>query len=166
MAAYRVLAGIRFGQGVVGFGLLQPDEVGGVAVEGRVGVGVLEQVEQRAAEGFQGPGRAPIGFDDVEADLASDEVDVGVEDLGLEVELGRGDRVIGGEADLDEEDVAGVRSVARPFDEGLPGQQVVLVEHQQELVELLLGGLDGLLHQSLLVHQYNLENYRSAKLDS
>ena len=78
-------------------------------------------------------------------------MDVGVEDLGLEVEFGRGDGVVRGEADLNQEDVAAVGRVARPLDEGLPGQQVVLVVHQQELAELLLGRLDGLLHQPLLV---------------
>lgn len=75
-----------------------------------------------------------------------------MEDLGLEVQFRRSDGVIGCEADLDQEDMSGVGRVAGSFDECLPSQQVVLIEHEQELVELLLGSLDGLLHQSLLVH--------------
>lgn len=76
-----------------------------------------------------------------------------MEDLSFEVQFRRSDGVIGGEADLDQEDMSGVGRVAGPFDERLPGQQVVLIEHEQEFVELLLGSLDGLLHQSLLVHK-------------
>lgn len=76
-----------------------------------------------------------------------------MEDLGFEVQFRRSNRVIRCEADLDQEDMSGVGGVAGSFDEGLPGQQIVFVEHEQELVELLLGRLDGLLHQSLLVHK-------------
>ena len=90
----------------------------------------MQQVEQCAAESLEGPCWAPISLYDVQADLSGDEVDVGVEDLGLEVQFGRSDRVVRGEADLDKEDMSGIWSVAGSFDEGLPSQQIVFVEHK------------------------------------
>jgi hypothetical protein len=132
--------------------LFEPDEVGSVAVEGRVLVGVLHEVEECSAEGLEGPCGAPVGLDDVEADLPGHEVDVGVEDLALEVHLGRHDGILRGEGDFDQKYMVGIGRIGGPLDEGLPSKQVVLVEHQQELAEPLLGRLDGLLHQPLLVH--------------
>ena len=88
-------------QCVVGLVLLQPQQVGRVAVERGVSVRVLEQVQQRPAERLQRPGWAPVGFDDVQTNLSGAEVDVGVEEFGFEVHFGGHDRVLGGEADLD-----------------------------------------------------------------
>lgn len=73
-------------------------------------------------------------------------MNVRVENLGLEVQFRWSNRVVRGETYLDQEDMIDIRRVTWSFDEGLPSQQVVFVEHQQEFVELLLGGLNGLLH--------------------
>lgn len=73
-------------------------------------------------------------------------MNVWMEDLGLEVQFGWSNGVIRGEADFDQEYMIGVRCVTWSFDEGLPSQQVVFVEHQQKFVELLLRGLYCLLH--------------------
>ena len=45
-----------------------------------------------------------------------------------------------------------VRRISRPLDKSLPSKQVVLIVHQQKLIEPPLGSLDSLLHQPLFVH--------------
>ena len=81
-----------------------------------------------------------------------------MEDLGLEVHFRWHDGVLGGEGDLDQEDILGIGSVSRSLDESLPSEQIILVVHEQKLVKCPLGCLDGFLHQSLLIHPKILLN--------
>lgn len=45
-------------------------------------------------------------------------------DLGLKVNFGRLEGVVGGEVDHDEEDTTGIRAIARPHNGGLPVKEV------------------------------------------
>lgn len=50
------------------------------------------------------------------------------------------------------EDAVLVGRALGPLDEGLPVEQVGLVEDEQVVIEALLGGVGGLFHESLPVH--------------
>ena len=66
--------------------------------------------------------------------------------LGFEVHLRRHDGVLRCESDLDQKDILGVGGINRPLNESLPSEQIVLIVHEQKLVESPFGGFDRLLH--------------------
>lgn len=79
-------------------------------------------------------------------------MDVGVEYLGFEEEFGGCEGVVGGEADVDFEDPVGVGAVIGAVQEEFPGEDVGLVEDEEEVGVEVLGDFGGLFHQSLLIH--------------
>lgn len=69
-----------------------------------------------------------------------------MKDLGLKVHFGRRDGILGGEANFNQEDMIGVRSITGSLDKGLPRKEIIFVEHEKELIKFLLGGLDCFFH--------------------
>lgn len=89
-----------------------------------VRVGVREQRADRQQHLRDGQRGAPLVFQDVQADAAVG-VDVAVIDARREVHLGRLERVVGREVDVQEVHAAGVRAVLGAHDGRLPVEQVV-----------------------------------------
>jgi len=71
---------------------------------------------------------------------------VRMEYLGFEVHFGWHDWVLRSESDLHEKNMFGVGCICRALDECLPAEQVILVEHEQEFIELSFGSFDCFLH--------------------
>ena len=91
---------IYLSQTFISFVLFQSNQIGSIAVQRRIFVGVLHKVEQSSAERLKSPGWTPLCFDDIEADLSGHEVDVGVKYFCFEVHFRRHDRVLGRETDF------------------------------------------------------------------
>ncbi len=89
---------------------------------------------------------------DVQADFPAREVDIGMEYLAPEYHFGRSDGVLRAQNYVHIKNIALVRGLLRPFDIGLPIQQVPLVEHEQKVGEGFPGRVEGLLHESLFIH--------------
>ena len=116
-----------------------------------IGVGVREQgADGEENLGDRESGR-PLFLEDIEADGAV-RVDVGVVDSRGEVDLGRLERVIRGEMDVQEEDTTGVRRVIGTHDGSLPVILVLLIDRASRAVgwwvlaevdEFLLNSLEG-----------------------
>ena len=81
-------------------------------------------------------------------------MNVGVKDNSFEVHFRWCYGVLRGQADTNKKNVTVVGGVRGSLQEGLPVEKIILIEHKQEFIELFLGGLDSLLHQSLFVHYY------------
>ena len=81
-----------------------PEELRGLVVEGIVGVGLVEEVDEAVDDGVDVEDGLPVLPKDVEANLAL-EVDVGMVDARFAVDLGRGVGVVVG--DLEREEIGG-----------------------------------------------------------
>lgn len=90
----RVELGVHPRQRVVAPHIPASQKIATVAVEGRVGLWVREEGDDGSAHGLQGVHGRPGVLEQVQANLASLEVDVGVEDLSDEVDLGRPQGVV------------------------------------------------------------------------
>ena len=98
--------------------------VGNLGHERVIGIWVGEHGADREQHFGDGERGTPLIPEDVETDAAV-AVDVGVVDLGGELDLGGLEGVVGGERDGKEEDTAGVRRVSGTHDGCLPVEQVV-----------------------------------------
>lgn len=77
-----------------------------------------------------------------------------MEDLSLVVYFGGRNGVLIAEDELDVEDAVFVGGGFRAEDVGFPREKVVGVKDEQVVVESFIGGVAGLLHESLLVHHF------------
>lgn len=106
--------------GPVGPPVAGPQHVGGVAVERRGRIRLLQQDEQSPADADEVPGRRPLGLQDVQADVALGHVDVGVEDGVRGRHSGRRVRVCLGDGHLEDKTSAFVRRAFWPLDLAAP----------------------------------------------
>ena len=105
-------------------GLVEASDIGNERI---VGVGVGQQGADGEEDLGDGEGGGPGGLlEDVEADTTI-LVDVGVVDLGDELDAGRGEGVLGGELDLQEEEATGVGRAFGSEDGGAPVEEVLFV---------------------------------------
>ena len=72
--------------------------------------------------------------------------------FGLEVHFRRHDGVLRCETNFDKKDMILIRSIFGSLYESFPIEEVILIIHEQELVEPSLGCLYGLFHQPLFIH--------------
>ena len=105
--SHGVLAGPLTGGSLV-LGAVALVDVGDVGDEGVVGVGIGQERGDGEQDLADGKGRAPLVLEDVQAD-ATVGVDVGVVDFSDELHLGRLERVIAREVDVQEEHATHVR---------------------------------------------------------
>lgn len=102
-----------------------PEQLGGLVVEGIVGVGLVEEVDEAVDDGIDVEDGLPVLPEDVEADLAL-EVDVGMVDARFAVDLGRRVGVVVG--DLEREEVGGALPESSVWGDGdFEGGEVVRV---------------------------------------
>ena len=102
-----------------------PEQLGGLVVEGIVGVGFVEEVDEAVDDGVDVEDGLPVLPEDVKADLAL-EVDVGMVDTRFAVDLGRGVGVMVG--DLEREEVGGALPESGVWGDGdFEGGEVVRV---------------------------------------
>merc|ERR1719188_1811646 len=79
--AHGMLDGVHLGHGTKAAQVSIADEVAGIAVQRAVSIGVHQEGNHSPADVLKGPGWAPVGLEDVEADLTVLQVYVGMENL-------------------------------------------------------------------------------------
>jgi hypothetical protein len=102
-------------------------DVSDLGHEGIVWVGVSQERADGEEHLRDGKRRAPLVLKDVDAN-ASVGVDVWVVNSSCEVNLGRLERIISGEVDVQKVDTSRVRRVVWSHDSCLPMEQILLVE--------------------------------------
>ena len=128
----------------------RPYAVASVAIQGRVRVRVHEKIDDRAAKALKSPsGRPVLCLEDVETDLSSLEVNVGVEDLSQKPDLGRTYRVVLLNVEAKFEPPLAVWSVRRAANVALPVEEVVVHWLEQNVLVARARELEELLVQSI-----------------
>ena len=110
-----------------------------VTVQRAVRVRVLEEVHDGAAEGLQGPSwRVVLGLQNVQADLPSLKMNVGVEALGKHLHLGRLDGVVLSDYKIELKPTLGEWRIWWSFDVANPLVKIVINRRKQDVLVLTL----------------------------
>mmetsp|Transcript_10297 Transcript_10297/g.23231 ORF Transcript_10297/g.23231 Transcript_10297/m.23231 type:complete len:230 (+) Transcript_10297:27-716(+) len=152
LGPHGVLRGVHPRHGLEATDVATAKQVPRIAVQGAVGVGVQHQRHDGAADVLQSPCRAPVGLEDVEAELPRAEVHVGMENLGDEGHLRWRHRVVCRATDVELVPCTLVGRVLGPLHKGLPILNGVPCHLQHNVRVRVPGYFAKLLYQPIARH--------------